>query len=169
VTNYSGVRVDGRGYALVPYLVPYSLNTVRIDPNGIATDVQLQSTSQQVAPYAGAVVKVVFRTATGRSALIEARDARGGPLPFGADVFDAQGQEVGVVGQSSRLFLHGLADRGSLQVRWGEQPDQQCRIDYVLPPRDRHGRRAYYDSLDATCHASGSTSATSVSRPVGMP
>jgi outer membrane usher protein len=169
VANYSGVRVDGRGYALVPYLVPYSLNTVRIDPNGIATDVQLQSTSQQVAPYAGAVVKVVFRTATGRSALIEARDARGEPLPFGADVFDAQGQEVGVVGQSSRLFLHGLDDRGSLQVKWGDQPDQQCRIDYVLPPRDGHRKRAYYDTLDAACRASGDASATSVSRPVGMP
>ncbi|MDO1528618.1 fimbria/pilus outer membrane usher protein [Fulvimonas sp. R45] len=166
VTNYAGVRVDGNGYALVPYLIPYRYNTVQLDPEGTATDVQLQSTSQQVAPYAGAVVKVVFHTDQGRSALIEARDAHGGPLPFGADVLDEQGQDVGVVGQASRLFLRGLADRGSLRVKWGDQPGQQCRIDYALPPRDGH---AYYDRLDATCRPQGDAPATSLSRPTSPP
>ncbi|PWK92976.1 fimbria/pilus outer membrane usher protein [Fulvimonas soli] len=166
VTNYSGVRVDGEGYALVPYLIPYRYNTVQLDPAGTATDVQLQSTSQQAAPYAGAVVRVVFHTDRGRAALIVARDAAGGPLPFGADVLDGQGREVGVVGQASRLFLRGLADRGSLFVKWGGQPDQQCRIDYVLPPRDGH---AYYDSLHATCRPSGDAPATLPSRPVSSP
>lgn len=169
ITNYSGVRVDGHGYALVPYLIPYYLNTVRIDPEGISTDVQLQSTSQQVAPYAGAVVKVVFRTRIGRSALIDARDDKGRPLPFGADVLDEQGQEVGVVGQSSQLFLRGLADHGRLLVRWGGLPDQQCHIDYVLPPRDGQDVNAYYQRLSVACHQAGNVSATSISKPAGMP
>ena len=169
VTNYSGVRVDGRGYALVPYLIPYQLNTVQIDPYGTATDVQLQSTSQQVAPYAGAVVKVVFHTTVGRSALIEARDAKGGPLPFGADVLDEQGQEVGVVGQSSRLFLRGLADRGSLRVRWGDQPDQQCRIDYVLPSRRDGKQTSYYDRLDAACQPIDGAVAVPANQSVSVP
>lgn len=164
VANYSGVRVDGHGYALIPYLTPYTLNTVQIDPKGISTDIELQSTSQQVAPYAGAVVKVMFSTNSGRAALIHALDANGQPLPFGAEVLDAQGQDVGVVGQASRLYLRGLADSGRLLVKWGDQPGQQCRIDYRLPVRDKHARPMFYDTLDAACESGGVPSSTVSSR-----
>ncbi|KRE99482.1 hypothetical protein ASG87_13815 [Frateuria sp. Soil773] len=163
VTNYSGVRIDGRGYALIPYLTPYSLNTVQLDPKGISTDVELQSTSQQVAPYAGAVVKVMFSTSSGRAALIHALDAAGQPLPFGAEVLDAQGRDVGVVGQASRLYLRGLADSGRLLVKWGAQPDQQCRIDYRLPVRDKHAKPVFYDTLEAACSPAAATGASPTS------
>ncbi len=163
VSNYSGVRIDGRGYALVPYLTPYTLNTVQIDPAGIAVDVELQSTSQQIAPYAGAVVQVMFSTTTGRAALIHALDASGGALPFGADVLDEQMQSVGVVGQASRLYLRGLTDSGRLLVKWGEQPGQQCRIDYRLPNHAERGKQMFYDTLDATCRSVQSTSSSAVS------
>jgi outer membrane usher protein len=163
VTNSSGVRVDGNGYALIPYLTPYTLNTVQIDPKGISTDVELQSTSQQVAPYAGAVVKVMFSTSTGRAALIHALDPQGQPLPFGAEVVDEHGQNVGVVGQASRLYVRGLADSGRLLVRWGDQPTQQCRIDYRLPARGKNARPMFYDRLDASCRAVDSTPPSTVS------
>ncbi|GAB3785414.1 fimbria/pilus outer membrane usher protein [Dyella agri] len=162
VSNYAGVHVDGRGYALVANLIPYQQNTVQLDPYGTSTDVQWQNTSQQVAPYAGAVVKLVFRTTLGRSALMEARGPYGDPLPFGADVLDEQGQTVGVVGQASRLFLRGLADSGTLHVKWGDQPDQQCRIDYALPSRGKSSRRSYYDTLSAVCRSAGGAAAASL-------
>ena len=50
VTNAPGVRVDGSGYALVPYMNPYQLNTIRLDPQGASLGVQLDSTSDRSRP-----------------------------------------------------------------------------------------------------------------------
>jgi outer membrane usher protein len=134
VTNAAGVKVDGNGYAVVPYLTPYSLNTVALDPKGIPMDVELKETSRQIAPRAGAVPLIRFATDTGRAALVQARQADGTPLPFGAAVHDETGKEVGVVGQASRIFARGLTDSGSLTVQWGADDHRSiCRIAYELP------------------------------------
>ena len=63
--------MDSRGYGVLPYLTPYRLNEVAIDPKGISADVELKTTSQQVAPHAGAVVMLSYATVTGHSALID--------------------------------------------------------------------------------------------------
>ena len=46
------------------------------------------------------------------------------------------GVEMGAVGQGSRLVLRSEKDHGSIRVEWGDEPGQQCLIDYRLPERD---------------------------------
>jgi outer membrane usher protein len=152
VLNASGVRVDGRGYAVVPYLTPYSMNTIEIDPKGLSTDVEMQVTSQEVAPHAGAVVLLKYETVKGRSGVIHARRADGTPLPFGAAVADADGSHLGTVGQASRIFVRGLHDSGELTVKWGDDDASICHIAYELPTRDKHAKADSYERIDATCH-----------------
>jgi outer membrane usher protein len=151
ITNASGVRVDGRGYAIVPYLTPYNLNTVEIDPKGISMDVELKETSRQIAPRAGAVPLLKFDTDTGRSALIAARKADGTPLPFGAAVVDESGTDLGVVGQGSKLLVRGLQDKGELTVRWGDDARSICRIAYELPVKERAHRAGDLQNLSGIC------------------
>src|SRR5690606_12960705 len=67
ITNYSGVRLDSRGRAIVPYLSPYRQNTVEIDPKGISTDIAVKETSRNLAPTAGAIALVRFETVAGHS------------------------------------------------------------------------------------------------------
>lgn len=150
ITNVPGARIDRHGYAVVPYLSAYSLNTVGLDPHGTSVDVELLNTSLQVAPYAGAIVKLAFPTVSGRSLMIHAVDARGLPLPFGAEVLDEKGNSIGVVGQASRLYVRGVFEKGSLLVRWGNSPDQQCHLNYRLPPRKDDKS---LQSIEATCEA----------------
>ncbi|MGH8381289.1 fimbria/pilus outer membrane usher protein [Pseudomonas sp.] len=126
------VRLDTRGYGVLPQLTPYSLNTVELDPKGTSQDVELQISSQQVVPRAGAASLLYYPTRSGRSALIDARLADGGALPFGAQVLDESGHELGMVGQGSRLHVRGVNDQGRLQVRWGESAQQQCFLSYRL-------------------------------------
>lgn len=152
VLNASGVRVDRRGYAVVPYLTPYTMNTVDLDPKGLSTDVELQVTSQQVAPRAGSVAMIKFATASGRSAVLEVVQPNGDVLPFGATVFNAQGHEVGVVGQASRIFARGLDDQGQLTVTWGNDSASSCRIDYTLPEREK-GKSNEYQQISASCNS----------------
>ncbi|HFT8006663.1 TPA: fimbria/pilus outer membrane usher protein [Burkholderia cenocepacia] len=151
VTNSSGVRVDSRGYAIVPFLTPYNLNTVELDPKGISMDVELKETSQQVAPRAGAVPLLKFDTDTGRSAVILARKADGTPLPFGAAVMNEAGKELGLVGQGSKVFVRGLKDHGELVVKWGNDSRSVCRIAYDLPVKASHRKATSYQQITGTC------------------
>jgi outer membrane usher protein len=152
VASAPGVRVDGRGYAIVPYLTPYARNTVEIDPKGLGLDVELTETSQTVAPRAGAVVRLNYGSVVGRAAIITVRMAGGGAIPFGASVLSPSGEAMGQAGQGGRIFVRGVADSGFLLVRWGEAPNEQCRLDYRLPPRTA-GAATAYDHADVTCVA----------------
>lgn len=136
------LRVDGRGHAVMPYLQPYQMNTVHLDTRDAPMEIGFESTTVRTAPRAGAVVKLEYHTegAGLRSALIKATQHDGSFIPFGADVFDANGMAVGVVGQASRVWLRGIEDAGELTVKWGESLDQQCRIAYALPSNDGKGQ-----------------------------
>ncbi|EPN2773756.1 fimbria/pilus outer membrane usher protein, partial [Klebsiella aerogenes] len=60
VGGYSGIRIDPWGHAAVPYLNPYEMNEITIDPKGLPYDVELENTTDKVAPYSGAVSRIVF-------------------------------------------------------------------------------------------------------------
>lgn len=159
VSNGQGATVDSRGYAVVPNLMPYQLNTVTLDPKGTDAGVELKSTTTNVAPRAGSVVRLNYETSTGRALMIETTLPDGSPVPFGADVFDAQGNSVGVAGQGSRLFIRDMPDSGSLTVKWGEGAAESCRVDVQLPALAK-GRNVQLEKVNAACHAEGSASVT---------
>lgn len=135
IANGSGLRVDRWGHALVANMTPFSRNQVEIDPKGLPMNVELKSTTQQVAPTPGAVVKVKFETENaGRSAVFRLMTADGKTPPFGADVANGAGTSVGTVAQGGRVIVRGLkTDRGELHLRWGDAPEQSCHAAYVLP------------------------------------
>lgn len=134
IGGLSGLVLDRAGYGVVPYLSAYRLNTVTVDPKGSSLDVTYQSTAQQVAPYAGAVVQVEFATRTGKSAVIHIANADTLDLPFGADVLDGAGNVVGIVGQGHNVFAQGIGENGTLTV--GLQGGGTCQITYQLAGAD---------------------------------
>jgi outer membrane usher protein len=154
VTNSSGVHIDSRGYAVIPYLMPYRLNTIDIDPKGLPLDVEFKSTTQQVTPRANSVVMIHFDTVAGRAAVITAHRPNGASLPFGASVLDAHGRDIGMIGQGSRLFARGIADAGTLSVKWGDAADEQCLLHYQLPSRDEG--KGMFARAEAVCDVSAS-------------
>jgi outer membrane usher protein len=152
MVNTAGVRVDGRGYAVVPYMTPYRLNEIAIDPKGSSTDVELALTSQRVAPRAGAVVMLKYPTVTGRSILFQVTLPNGDGVPFGAEVLDGEGNSVGLAGQGGRVFVRGSnEDQGKLLVRWGEGANEQCLVQYQLPPRPKDAKGIVFDTAEARC------------------
>ncbi|HET8747751.1 MAG TPA: fimbria/pilus outer membrane usher protein [Ramlibacter sp.] len=134
VANGAGLRVDPWGHAVVSSLTPFARNEITIDPKGLPLNIELKSTMQLATPTAGAVVKVKFETEnTGRTAIIEGRRVDGEPLPFGAEVRDANGLPVGTVAQGGRILARGLKeDSGVLTVVLDAGNHQQCRLSYHL-------------------------------------
>lgn len=162
VSGYPGLRLDASGNAVVPYLRPYELNEVAIDPIGSSLDVEFNETSQQVAPRAGAVVHLKYTTNQGRAVLLNVRLDDGNSLPFGAGVTDGEGATVGVVGQGGQLYARIKPDTRQLLIHWGSKAHQQCAL--VIPPGPGEGQQL--QQLDAVC-AAGKQVADSV-RPNTM-
>jgi outer membrane usher protein len=152
LNNSAGARIDRFGYAVVPYLLPYQLNTVQVDPKGLPLDVQLDATSAQVAPYAGAVVMLKFKTKNGRALIVRARLENGQNLPFGAEVFDDKGVSMGVVGQAGQILLRGVESAGRLTARWQDDggADHSCSFPYQMAQLP-HGKHASAEEISVTC------------------
>ena len=132
------LRVARNGYALLPHISPYRWNRIELDPTGLAMDVQLVQSTRRVAPTAGGIVRVPFEVRRERTLFIDATDALGQPLPFGARVHDAGGRLRGAVGQGGVIQVRGMADQGELIV----DPDgpHHCRLTYRMPEQpDAYG------------------------------
>jgi len=153
VTNAVGVRLDGRGHAVVPYLSPYRQNEVRLDPAGLSTDVALASTSQRVAPTAGAVVLLRYETERSYSILVTGRRADGSPLPFAAGVFDANNRNVGYVAQAGQALVNVDTPQGALSVRWGQGANESCMFTYAV--NEKLGQSEDFRRVDAVCVTGG--------------
>ncbi|WP_421569528.1 fimbria/pilus outer membrane usher protein [Stenotrophomonas sp. PD6] len=149
VRGGQGARVNRNGFALVPSLSPYRNNAIGLDPQGIAADAELVETERKVAPYAGAAVRVEFKTLGGRPMVIRATRADGVPIPLGASVLDEQGVAIGMVGQAGQVYARAPASRGLLQVTWGRGADESCRLPYAMDGADAAGHGLVI--LQGTC------------------
>lgn len=137
VRGGQGARVDGNGYAVVPSLSPYRYNPISLDPQGIDEDAELLETERKIAPYAGAAVRVEFKTLTGYPLLIQAKLPDGEPLPLGADVLDSNGVNIGMVGQGGQAYARAAGEKGQLRVQWGERAEDSCQLPYDLKGAER--------------------------------
>jgi outer membrane usher protein len=155
ISSFPGIRVDSRGYAVVPYLNAYQFNDISLDPKGTAFDVELDNTTQKVVPYSGAVVKVKYNTKRGTPILINATYA-GQPVPFGADVIDKKGNHVGSVGQGGQIYARVVEQKSSLLIKWGEDKQMQCRVRYILLPTKKNAISSEIQRFTSVCEGEGS-------------
>jgi len=156
VTQATGVRLDGHGLAVVPYLQPYRENTVTLDPKGVSTDVTLENVGQKVVPTHGAVVLLQYPTRHGFTVLVKLRRSDASPLPFAVGVFDGEDQNVGYVVQGQQALVRVSEAAGELTVRWGAGDDEQCRFSYDLAMLQQTAAKPQGDAdkfrrLEATC------------------
>lgn len=140
VKNGAHIRVNQHGYALLPHLSAYRRNSVSIDPQGVSADTELQSTRQDVVPYAGAVAYLIFKTHKGHPLFVRATRPDGAPLPFGAQVVNAQGDSFGTVAQAGRVYLTDSSSTEPLYIHWG---NQSCQLTFDLQHAVRTDKELY--------------------------
>lgn len=128
IANATGVRTNERGYALVPYLRPYRANQIALETDQLGPEVEIDNGTTQVVPRRGAVVKASFTARKISRLVITGRTANGLPLPFGAQISNGEGEAIGVVGQAGQVMLATSSEPQQLDVRWGDEAEQQCQI-----------------------------------------
>ncbi|KAB8312788.1 fimbrial biogenesis outer membrane usher protein [Erwinia endophytica] len=156
VVGYPNITLDGSGNAIVPNLNPYRLNELAIDPKGLPMDVEMEYTSQRVVPIEGSVVKVKYKTSTGRPILIRASLSDGNALPFGAKVSDENGNTLTTVTQGGQIYTRLNQDIPKLLVSWGSREENSCVVNL------ENGKIQDFDNgtlarLSTKCHAEKDT------------
>ena len=113
VSSYPGLKLDHWGNAVMPASMPYQRNSISLDPKGLSNKVEMESTTQNVVPRAGAVVVAEFATRRGNALLLTPARPEDS-LPFGATVTDGQGNTVGMVGQGGTVYARVNNKKGQL-------------------------------------------------------
>jgi outer membrane usher protein len=140
VPGYSGVgvgfqssvltRTDSNGKALVPGLIPYRSNSIRLDPNELPISAELDTIEMVAVPPARSGVKVAFPVRSGRGALIKIVLQDGQPAPAGAEIRLAGDNKDFYVARHGEAFVTGLQDKNTLRLKWN---GQVCDLKFDLP------------------------------------
>lgn len=138
VANSTAVKTNQRGYALVPNLQPYRINQIELRSDHLGPELNIDNGTAQRVPTRGAVVKASFSATRRQPVVINARTGDGQPLPFGAQVLNATGKALSVVGQAGQIMLASLDQPQTLHVQWA---DSLCQLH--LDPATMTSRDGY--------------------------
>lgn len=137
--NNGHAVTDRWGYAISPYLNNFQRNNIGIDPTTLPEGVDITQSNVNVYPTPGSVVRVKFATRIGLQVLLSLTTQEG-VVPFGAiatlvntkDETDTPETVSSIVGDMGQVYLTGLPETGSLTVKWGSKPNQQCVANFDL-------------------------------------
>lgn len=149
VLNAPGTLTNTRGYALVPYVMPYRKNRVALDTSELDTDVDIEDGVTNVVPRRGAVVKATFAASRSEKVVLTVRLADGGLPPFGTTVLDAKGLSVGVVGQAGQVLM-AVGEGKVFSMKWGDKGAQRCTFEVDISKTEPVDG---YRVMDAVCAA----------------
>jgi len=124
-------KTDADGVALIPRLIAYQNNSVRIDANELPINAELDSIEQVAVPAWRSAVKVVFPVRKGRGALLKIVLDDGDVAPAGAIVQIEGDKQEFYVARRGEAFVTGLQNNNRVLLNW---KDKQCKFEVTLPP-----------------------------------
>lgn len=111
-------RTNKDGRALVPRLLPYQANSIRLDPSELPISAELDSIEQVVVPGNRNGVIVKFPVRSGRGALIKIVFDDEQPAPAGAEIELIGDKQDFFVARRGEAFVTGLQASNRLRLKW---------------------------------------------------
>jgi outer membrane usher protein len=133
VDVYSNNRVightDGGGIAVLPNLVAYEENNIRLDDTAIPLDVALDLSERMVTPpqKGGYLIKFEAKKVTGATIILV--DEHNQPLPAGA-VVHAEGQASEQVARNGEVFMPDIVLPATVTATWNAR---RCTAKALAP------------------------------------
>ncbi len=124
-------RTDDGGVALIPRLIPYQNNSIRLDPSDLPISAEIDSIELNAVPAWRSAVKVTFPVRGGRGALLTIKFDDGENAPAGSIVKIEGDTEEFYVARRGAAFVTGLQPTNRVILNWN---GQQCKINVELPP-----------------------------------
>jgi outer membrane usher protein len=127
----AGVRTDARGRALLPRLLAYQENAVRIDPDALPEGAELDEFERAAVPPWRSGVRVVFAVRQGRAALVHIVLDDGLPAPALAEVSLEGDERRFTVAHRGEAYVTGLSEgESTLHLHWR---GQSCAVALQVP------------------------------------
>ena len=124
-------RTRPDGIALLPRLLPYQNNAVRLNPSDLPINAEIDSIEQIAVPRMRSAVKIVFPVRGGRGALLKIFLDDGDVAPAGAIVrIDGDAHDF-YVARRGEAFVTGLKATNRIRLLWNKK---ECVFDVSLPP-----------------------------------
>lgn len=121
---------DKDGMALIPRLIPYQSNSIRLNPSDLPISAEIDTIEQTAIPSWRSAVKVVFPVRGGRGALLKIQLENGEVAPAGAIVSIEGDKEEFYVARRGEAFVTGLGPHNVLLLKWN---GQQCKLEAGMP------------------------------------
>jgi outer membrane usher protein len=118
VNNQVQAHTNGSGVALVPTMVPYDTNTIRIDDAGVPLDSALDIAERSVVPFARSGLYLKFAAQQLHGATVELRTEDGQPVPVGAAITVNARPEEYQVAFRGEAFISDIHYPALLTARW---------------------------------------------------
>jgi outer membrane usher protein len=116
-------KTSGQGVAVIPNLVPYQQNTVRLDDDGVPVDINLDLSERKVIPRSLMGVLVKFAAHHEQGALLALITEDKTPLPLGAMVRAAGDDTSYEVLLGGEVFIPSLSFPAHLVASWDNGQD----------------------------------------------
>jgi outer membrane usher protein len=123
-----------RGLAVVPNLVPYNQNTVRLDDEGVPVDLGMDFSEKSVVPMSRSGVFLTFKATPVNGALFKLVTEKGQPLPVGTEVTVNAAPMVYSIAYRGEVFVSEVSFPAHLHARWGEQ---RCEAVVAAAPGNK--------------------------------
>lgn len=153
ITNGIGIKTDSRGYAVVPNIQPYRVNTISLDADSLDSNVDIATTINNVIPSDGALILANFNVRSGERILMTLSRPDNHEIPFGA--MATAGEESGnsIVADNGLVYLTGMPEKGTVTVKWGEDTDQQCHAEFEIPTDAKNSKDKKFSmfEIEALC------------------
>ncbi len=129
VNNQIVGRTNGDGYVMLPHLMPYQANEVRIEPSDLPIDARIDATRLDAVPYFRSGLSLRFPVQRSNGALLVVLLEDGTPIPSGAVVRIEGREEEFPVAERGEVYVTGLAQENKVRVFWR---GDSCELDVRL-------------------------------------
>jgi len=140
VNNQPAARTDADGYAVLPRLLPYQSNQVRLEIGELPMDTAIGTAEIDAVPYARSGTVLRFPVKRSLGALIRLVLDDGTPLPSGAQVQVVGQDEAFPVAARGEVFVNGLSESNRLVAQWrGQTCEFRVNLEKDGPVQPRIG------------------------------
>ena len=122
-----------RGLVVLPSMVPYTRNTIRLDEQVVPLDLDLSLEERQVVPMPRSGVYIKFSAAKVQGAMLILVDEKGAPIPLGAEVVAKGSAHGDMVAMRGEVFVREIALPATVLARWD---DRQCEAAVPALPEN---------------------------------
>ena len=123
-----------RGLAVVPTLVPYNRNIIRLDDDGVPVNMGMDFTDKTIVPMSRSGVFLKFAATPATGALFQLITENGEPLPLDTEVTINDNRTVYTVALRGEVFITEVSFPAHLHARWG---NQQCEAVVNAGPENK--------------------------------